>query len=391
MAGVAEDEDQRALHARIFGDDDSDAEDEEYVAPVPEISGKKRLQKTKPSSSKKRRSAPDADTMAAEGARLEAESDAKRRKEGKKNDGEDPDDDSVNGEEAIEEGGKKDVDTMLGRKTRGGKKDYTRQECVDVTAEILDRMERAADQDEDAMQEEPPKPAVVKAKMMPEVTEFMRKRQYHETMIDNGFLSTLARWLKPTPDGSLVSLTVRTGLLKSLQLIEADDTLIGALRSSKIGVYIKLLSMHRKETDDNKRMAQSLVEKWSRPIFNSTVNFRSQEVEAVVPIYSATELAAQAEEMVKQVGGASADSEPTVHRSGMTKNGTAVPRPLGMDFHVQPANSVKATASDKYRKESIKGKLQDRFINNKKGKNVDSRHVTLSIEGRALDSVQKYH
>ena len=223
---MAEDEDQRALHARIFGDDDSDAEDEEYVAPVPEISGKKRLQKTKPSSSKKRRSAPDADTMAAEGARLEAESDAKRRKEGKKNDGEDPDDDSVNGEEAIEEGGKKDVDTMLGRKTRGGKKDYTRQECVDVTAEILDRMERAADQDEDAMQEEPPKPAVVKAKMMPEVTEFMRKRQYHETMIDNGFLSTLARWLKPTPDGSLVSLTVRTGLLKSLQLIEVHVTLI---------------------------------------------------------------------------------------------------------------------------------------------------------------------
>ena len=55
-----EEEDQRALHVKIFGDDDSDAEDEEYVAPVEEMSGKKRLQKTKPSSSKKRRSAPDA-------------------------------------------------------------------------------------------------------------------------------------------------------------------------------------------------------------------------------------------------------------------------------------------------------------------------------------------
>ena len=213
-----EEEDQRALHAKIFGDDDSDAEDEEYVAPVEEMSGKKRLQKTKPSSSKKRRSAPDADTMAAEGARLEAESDAMKRPKEKK--GDDPDDDSVNGEEAIEEGGKKDVDTMLGRKTRGGKKDYTRQECVDVTAEILDKMEKAADQDEEALAETPPKPAFAKAQMMPEVQEFMRKRQYHETMIDNGFLSTLARWLKPTNDGSLVSLTVRTGLLKSLELIE---------------------------------------------------------------------------------------------------------------------------------------------------------------------------
>ena len=41
----------------------------------------------------------------------------------------------------------------------------------------------------------------------------------------------------------------------------------------------------------------------------------------------------------------------------------------------------------RYRKESIKGKLHDRFINNKKGKNVDARYVTLSIEGRTLDRV----
>ena len=214
-------EDQRALHAKIFGDDDSDAEDEEYVAPVEETSGKKRLQKTKPSSSKKRRSAPDADTMAAEGARLEAEDDARKRgKEKKENKDDDPDDDSVDGEEAIEAGGKKDVERMLGRKTRGGKKDYSRQECNDVTTEILERMEKAADLDEDALAETPPRPAIAKTQMMPEVQEFMRKRQYHETMIDNGFLSTLARWLKPTNDGSLVSLTVRTGVLKSLDLIE---------------------------------------------------------------------------------------------------------------------------------------------------------------------------
>ena len=195
-------------------------------------------------------------------------------------------------------------------------------------------------------------------------------------------------------------------------------------------MYIKLLSMHRKETDSNKRLASALVEKWSRPIFNSTVNFRAQDVQEVVPRFNAKELAAQAEEKVKSMGNASADVVPEQKRSGgVTKNGTIVPRPLGMDFHVQPANEVKATASDKcrkdlspspspqpsrspspqpsrspspqpspapapapapspstrYRKESIKGKLHDRFINNKKGKSVDSRHVTLSIEGRTLD------
>ena len=117
-------------------------------------------------------------------------------------------------------------------------------------------------------------------------------------------------------------------------------------------MYIKLLSMHRKETDSNKRLASALVEKWSRPIFNSTVNFRAQDVQEVVPRFSATELAAQAEEKVKNMGNASADVVPEQKRSGgVTKNGTIVPRPLGMDFHVQPANEVKATASDKCRKD----------------------------------------
>ena len=117
-------------------------------------------------------------------------------------------------------------------------------------------------------------------------------------------------------------------------------------------MYIKLLSMHRKETDSNKRLASALVEKWSRPIFNSTVNFRAQDVQEVVPRFNAKELAAQAEEKVKTMGNASADVVPEQKRSGgVTKNGTCVPRPLGMDFHVQPANSVTATASDKCRKD----------------------------------------
>ena len=68
-------------------------------------------------------------------------------------------------------------------------------------------------------------------------------------------------------------------------------------------MYIKLLSMHRKETDSNKRLASALVEKWSRPIFNSTVNFRAQDVQEVVPRFNAKELAAQAEETDGQGGG----------------------------------------------------------------------------------------
>ena len=58
---------------------------------------------------------------------------------------------------------------------------------------------------------------------------------------------------------------------------------------------------------------------------------------------------------------------------------------LTLTLTPSPAPAPAPSPSTRYRKESIKGKLHDRFINNKKGKSVDSRHVTLSIEGRTLD------
>ena len=48
-------------------------------------------------------------------------------------------------------------------------------------------------------------------------------------------------------------------------------------------MYVKLLSLHRGETESNKRLALALVEKWSRPIFNSTVSFRAVEIEVQRP------------------------------------------------------------------------------------------------------------
>jgi len=289
----------------------------------------------------------------------------------------------------MEEGSKKDIMRMF-NKSRSGKREYSRQVLVEEVQEITERMEQAAEKDVDALAKEEPEPAVYKAMMLPEVLNFMRKRHLHEVMIDLGFLTTLAKWLQPTADGALVNMTVRTGLLKALQLIEADDALVGALRTSKIGVYVKLLSMHRKETDDNKRMARGLVEKWSRPIFGSSASFRAQDVEEVMPKYDARELSAQVEtDVAKDIQqNPNAYAEREVKSSGMvTAKGTVVPRPLGMDFHAQPASSAKPMASNKYTKDGSKGKLVERFTNSKKAKAGQRQAATLSVEGRTIDRV----
>lgn len=210
-----EEEDIGALHSRIFGsDDDSDEEDKEYEPEVPD-KGRKRLQKGKASSSKKRRSAPDAEALAAEGVRLEAEAAERRReKGGEGGDDGDPDEDSVDGDEAIEEGSKKDMDRHF-KKGKAGRKEYKREQLDEDVDAMIAKMEAAADRDDELLEQQ--EPAIEKAQMMPEVAAFMRKRHYHEVMVDRGFLAAAARWLKPM-EGALVNLAVRTGLLKSLQV-----------------------------------------------------------------------------------------------------------------------------------------------------------------------------
>ncbi len=168
-------------------------------------------------------------------------------------------------------------------------------------------------------------------------------------------LGTLGRWLKPMPDRSLVSLQVRKALL-------------GALRSSGIGKYVKLLTLHTKELPENKRLALQVVEKWSRPIFGTSDKYHAADLPLVAaPRVNTAEQDAQA-------------------RAAMGTAQTRIPRAMGMDFNVLPQSHATALPSTKFAKESVKGRLQNRIINSKKGSG-STQAVTLSVEGRTLDKI----
>ena len=149
----------------------------------------------------------------------------------------DPDSDSVEGEEAIEEGGKKDrFDQVLDRlKSRRGNQQVSRERLIQDVKELQERMETAVETDDDGVKADPPRAALAKVAMLPDVVAMMNKKQYHEVMLDHQMLSTLARWLRPMSDGSLVSLQVRTALLNGLLRFEIDETSLESLKSSGIG------------------------------------------------------------------------------------------------------------------------------------------------------------
>ena len=127
----------------------------------------------------------------------------------------DPDSDSMSGSEAMEEGSKNDFEKVLSglKAKRGGPNFGSRDKLVNDVRELQERMEGAVEEDDEASRAEPPRPALAKIAMLPEVEAIMRKKQYHEIMVDMSMLSTLARWLRPMPDGSLVSLQVRLSLI----------------------------------------------------------------------------------------------------------------------------------------------------------------------------------
>lgn len=421
--------DQKALQAEIFGEDSDD--DDEYVPPTHVEEGgddddraaailesaknnlllvgkkekKKAEKKEKKSKDKdigrgaKRRSKPSADEMAAEGR---AEGGRKRLKKGSEaadgeaggsgagggeGDGEegadggaggpgDPDEDSVDGEEAIEAGGKGDIQGILDKmKGRRGQKTWKREELLQGVEELQQRMEAAVEEDDKRVQES--QPAVVKVSMLPEVEAMMRKKQYHEVMMDKGMLSTLGRWLKPMSDGTLVSVMIRKALLTALLRFEIDETALGMLRSSGLGKYVKLFTLHKKETQENRKLALALIEKWSRPIFQTSDKVRAEELPVAYRPLSYGELPKERPEDAVAIPGGIGDRQ--------TGSGTRVPRAMGMDFHMLPADSAQPLPSTKYAKDSSKGRLQDRIVNGKK--KASAQAVTLSVEGRTLDRI----
>ena len=457
------DEDEK-LHAQLFGDlDDSDDDDDaappaapaetddriaEIVAANADAAAAAPKRKKKGDAAEpKKRLKKSADEMAAMGQRLEnGEKIGSILADRGGLDGEgggtylvdddgnevamaapedDPDDDSVDGDEAIEEGGKNDLEMIISGKRKGKKKEMTLDESNRVVDAMLARMEEAARLDDEALKAEAP--ATQKAALMTEVVEFVRKRcaaaaaaaqfsrrailptrailparraillsaspgrslrNLHECMLDRGVLERLRKWIEPSP-GALVNLHVRSGVLNALNMFEVDDVLQSALRTSQVGRYVKLLSVHPKETPQNRRLATALVEKWLRRIFGNSAEFRSSDVPMYRPKQTPKDLHAMRDAGAAAGAPSKKDDEANANlqfsRQGLDKG--IIPRPIGMDFSAQPESTAKAAASSKYAKESVKGRLSERFTNNQRGKTKTTQAATLSIEGRGVDRV----
>ena len=286
-----------------------------------------------------------------------------------------------------------------GGKGRGGR---ARQSEAAITSDVLNflaRMEVATEQDREAVQQK--KPAVHKLRMLKEVTEKLKQVDLHESFLRHGLLKVLASWLNLLPDHNLPNSEVRTAVIDAIRLLPIETDLNDRkeeLKRSGLGRLIMFLSTLPEETPSNRRKCKSLVEKWSRPVYELSSQYRDlrQRVEDDPDDPERPKKKSKKDSIKREGGGATADHDvmrraqegPRYGERGYRYH-AVVPEAEAMDYAIRPKltidpSEIKARTqnADQQRVRKLVGKVS-------KGKGIrDGKAYLPSVEGRGMVS---YH
>jgi len=247
-----------------------------------------------------------------------------------------------------------------------------------------------------------------KYKMMPTVVNMLQKNDYHATMIELGVLGAIAEWLAPLPDRSLPNIKIREFMIDTLR--DFGEVNADYLKSSGIGKAVMFLYKHSKETKDNKKKLERLINDWSRPIFNLDGNFKQLSKEErlerdlehvkMMNMREKTKSGRTIDDLLdatetrksKKVKKRDEDSEAAEEPKKFLRPGEVgfcprarVPIPSSKDYVIRPKSNVEVEAEASSRKsgkksESRLDKHKKRFEEIKK-KSKSSRAVTMVAAG----------
>jgi transcription factor SPN1 len=152
----------------------------------------------------------------------------------------------------------------------------TLTEMEDELRLFLGKMELAAEQDEEAIREK--RPALQKLSNLNEMVEMLTRKESQRVLLDLDVLVVCKRWIQPLHNGQLGNVTVRTRILDAVGNMTGDSGITSSdLKRSEFGKVVMTLLKHKQETPQLKMKLRSLVEQWSRPIFQKSGNMRDLE------------------------------------------------------------------------------------------------------------------
>ncbi|WWC60476.1 uncharacterized protein I303_103049 [Kwoniella dejecticola CBS 10117] len=175
-------------------------------------------------------------------------------------------------EERIDNIGKKAKVTR--RKKKGDDEDIVDNYHDEICARLRDRMVSAADKDEAANRQK--LPGTAKLAMLDEVMGVLRNTTLWQSIVDNGVLEAVKRWLEPLPDRSLPSVGIQKAIFEVLPKMDLDTT---TLKECRLGPIVLFYTKTKRVTPAINRQADALVQAWSRPIIKRPANYRSRQVD----------------------------------------------------------------------------------------------------------------
>eukprot|EP00850_Spirogloea_muscicola_P007845 SM000040S14857 [mRNA] locus=s40:810408:813500:- [translate_table: standard] len=308
--------------------------------------------------------------------------------------GRSPAGDAPQAEEAEED----DDDDDLGRMFKPGKgrrkrSERTAEETAMLVDQFMTKLEVAAEEDADANRRG--EPAVHKLRMLPELKTVLDKRLLQQEFLDRGILTVLKNWLEPLPDGSLPNINTRSVVLKLLLDLPIDVELYERreqLKKSGLGKVVMFLSRVPDEIPANRRIANDLVQKWSRPIFQKSTRWedlRKDDIDR--PSMPKRKPQQQVDLDVAHRGGDDLDldantGEPKPGQPGYYIH-ARVPEKIALDFVVRPESRLKdeqRQAAQDRQKDALHAKLKKKMQQIKSGRKKSMRAEKISLEGRGL-------
>ncbi|KAH8741539.1 iwsip-like protein [Cryptosporidium ryanae] len=227
---------------------------------------------------------------------------------------------------------------------------------------FVQKMNEAASDDEKAYQDG--KKAMFKLKMLDEVLEKVSMSNLTTYFISEGVVEVLCRWLRPFNDGTLPSLSIRNNILKlicNMSLTEED------IVSTEIGKVVCELWKNPAETQENRQMIRSLMQRWMK-LISKTRNNESDEFNGV-PVCT----------LNNESSGEQKEGKPGKSVLYVEPRTARIPVNTGYNFRITPQNDDSSIQSNV----QVSAEKQVGIIS-KKGKNKTKHAMRVSLEGRGL-------
>ncbi|GFP79316.1 protein iws1 homolog [Phtheirospermum japonicum] len=277
----------------------------------------------------------------------------------------------------------------IGKKKK--KNEKTAAEIALLVEEVMAELEVAAE--EDHVLNTQKKPAINKLKKLPLLTDVLGKKQLQQEFLDHGVLTLLKNWLEPLPDKSLPNFNIRSAVLNILKDLPIDLEQFDRreqLKKSGLGKVVMFLSKSDEEKTVNRKLAQELVDKWSRPIFNKSTRFEGmknfEDERVVYRRPSVKKVTSKATEHVSQDDDLDLGKFSQRQKSGQTSSSQHALRPeaMSMDFVVRPQSKVDPARSKQLEQNPQRMKMDKKLQKLKASKRKQLQARKVSVEGRGM-------